>query len=170
MQLDDVERVLASYGPVTARLLPLGELRRRRNELRDLEDQLSYVRRLLHGRIDVATVVLDARTAGTVDADALVGVVLERLNETLIEPAPEAPTRPRPAVIDPDPELGAEVDGLGGGDVLGLVELDDTGLRAVIDVLSAHEDRVSRIRQGLHHVIDAVGVEIAERYLTASVS
>ncbi|MFE9773864.1 aerial mycelium formation protein [Streptomyces sp. NPDC005931] len=149
--------------------LSLPELRTLRREAQRDEADLSYVRRLLQGRIDILRAELARRApvgTASVAAPAKASVV-ERLPEILRD----APTRHRSSARHvtlgtPQSEeyrrLAAEM--------LADVELSDLGARtdgelnAAMGRLVRHEQRVSRRRQRLQRTADDCSAEIARRY------
>ena len=61
----------------------IDDIREKRQECQDLENSLSYVRRLIHGRLDIVRSELERRRAGNDPAD-LAGLI-DRLPELLAE-------------------------------------------------------------------------------------
>ncbi|GAQ52349.1 hypothetical protein [Streptomyces acidiscabies] len=141
--------------------LSLVELRDlRRDALRD-EADLSYVRRLLQGRIDILRAELACR--GT----AVVGGVVERLSEILAD----GPARYRSSArhVTLGTPQGEEYRKLA-AEMLGEVELSDLSARTdgelseAMGRLETYEQEVSRRRQGLQRAADDCGGEITRRY------
>ncbi|MGP4109995.1 RsiG family protein [Streptomyces sp. 4N509B] len=146
--------------------LDLNELRALRRRAQREEADLSYLRRLLHGRIDILTAERHRRTV----RDAAPLLDLAQLSRILAD----APSRRRsPAhaawhVTAGLPahqeyrrlaeELMAEVE------LSALGSLDDEELGAALGRLAGYEARLSRLRQALHRRADACGAEIARRY------
>jgi hypothetical protein len=145
--------------------LGLAELRARRSQALAEEADLSYLRRLLQGRIDILRAEL-ARREGREDRGAAASAV-ERLPEILAEIPSQvrrsarhmrlAPPRSRYARALAD-ELMGEV---------GLADLSaraDGELAAACERLTAKEREVSGRRRELQAVADACSAEITRRY------
>jgi hypothetical protein len=148
--------------------LSLPELRTLRRAAQRDEADLSYVRRLLQGRIDILRAELKRRTpvAASVAVPAQASVV-ERLAEILRD----APARHRSSARHltlgtPQSEeyrrLAAEM--------LAEVELSDLDARTDLELNTAmvrlvrYEQQVSRRRQRLQRTADECSAEIARRY------
>ena len=146
--------------------LPLDEIRRRRERSQDLENGLSYVRRLLHGRLDIVRDELDRRRSG--DAPAALDALVARLPDLLAEGSRSSslPRPPQDFVPGPDTaELVADLERRCPASTLGaLPELDDAALAALVEELAGLEREVSAGRSDLHRVIDVLHAEIIRRY------
>ncbi|MFB7779608.1 RsiG family protein [Streptomyces bauhiniae] len=146
--------------------LSLPELRAlRRDALRD-EADLSYVRRLLQGRIDILRAELARRGGERVPAP-VDGSVVERLPEILAD----APARHRTSARHLT--LGtphSEEYGRLAAEMLAEVELSDLTARTDAELadamgrLTGYEQEISQRRQGLQRTADDCGGEIARRY------
>ena len=148
--------------------LPLEELRSRRSDCHEAEVELSYLRRLVQGRLDIALSELHRREVhgDPVDAASLV----EHLPEILADRVHAPGTGRLPILMAPgdvDEELLARVDGIASAEQLvNLGELDDAGVRRIIDDLEFYEHALSAQRRELHAVIDHLQEEIVRRYKT----
>jgi hypothetical protein len=138
------------------------ELRTRLRESREEEEELSYVRRLLHGRLDILKAELEARKGGRGTTHAL-EVLHEALSEGLVAShrgarAPIATRvagwagRRRTERIVSDDHLAR------------LPDLDAGQIEDVIERATSEERRVSEDRRRLHAVIDSLEAELANRY------
>ncbi|MFC4609281.1 AmfC protein [Streptomyces maoxianensis] len=146
--------------------LRLPELRTlRRDSTRD-EADLSYVRRLLQGRIDILRAEL-ARRADPQTPVLPEAPVVDRLSEILAD----APSRHRSSarhvtLSTPHSEQYRQL----AADMLSEVELSDLGARtdeelhAAMGRLVRYEQQVSRSRQLLQRTADDCSAEIARRY------
>jgi hypothetical protein len=140
--------------------LRLAELRTVRRETQQEEADLSYLRRLLQGRIDILRAELARRTAPQ-------GPVLDRLPEILTDEPSQVRSSARHVTLGtPHGEkyrLLAE-------EMLGHVELSDLAARtdqelhAAMGRLVRHEQDVSRRRRTLQATVDGCSAEIARRY------
>lgn len=140
--------------------LGLGTLRTLRRDAQQEEADLSYVRRLLHGRIDILRAELGRRMAP--DAP-----LLDRLPEILTD----APSRHRSSArhVTLGMPLTERVRRLA-EEMLSEVELSDLDARTDQDLhegmgrLVRHEQQVSRRRQSLQRTVDGCSAEITRRY------
>ncbi|MCE7080263.1 ABC transporter substrate-binding protein [Streptomyces sp. ST2-7A] len=140
--------------------LTLGELRTLRRRAHREEDALSYVRRLLHGRIDILRA--ERRRRDRPDEP-----LLDRLAQILTDPPTTRRTAHRHlAVSTPAGEEYREL----AERLLAEVELSDLRartddeLRDALGRLARYEARVSHRRQALQRMADGCGAEIARRY------
>jgi hypothetical protein len=141
--------------------LGLADLRARRRELQELDDAVSYVRRVAQGRADLARAEL-ARRSGDPDGreltDDLAGVLGDRLLSGSDRP-------PRPAEDFSEHPRAAELDGLCAERGFGrLDELDPDELAALAGALDDFERRVSTERHELFAELDALTEELVRRY------
>ncbi|MCF1599246.1 RsiG family protein [Streptomyces muensis] len=142
-------------------VLSLPELRTLRRDAQRDEADLSYVRRLLQGRIDILRAELARRSpAGAAS-------VVERLSEILTD----APARHRSSarhVTLGTPQ--SEEYRLLAAEMLAEVELSDLQARTDVELdaamgrLVGYEQQVSRRRQRLQRTADDCGAEITRRY------
>ncbi|MFF9853663.1 RsiG family protein [Streptomyces litmocidini] len=140
--------------------LRLPELRALRRDAQSDEADLSYVRRMLQGRIDILRAELARRT----DPEA---PVLDRLSEILAD----VPSRHRSSArhVTLSTPRGEEYRRLA-AEMLSEVELSDLTARtddelhAAMGRLAGYEQQVSRRRQHLQRTADDCSAEIARRY------
>ncbi len=149
--------------------IPLSEIRSRRAAATEVETGLSYLRRLVQGRLDIVAAERDSRAAGEA-ADDDVSHLVERLPSILSDHV-RAPGLGRlPSSIGPgevDEELLADLDRLvPPGDLSHLGNLTDEQLAAVVSDVATLEQEVSRRRKALFEVIDRLQAEIVRRYKT----
>lgn len=143
--------------------LDLNEVRRRRDTAEDVEAQISYYRRLLHGRMDLLDFEM-RRRSGEEDRS-----ILEALPEILargmvlgtepnlrhIETMPPLPSVTGRRLIDKIMDDGV---------LTSLPELSEEEITEAIDRLREVESTLSEQRKKLHKVIDALQDEIVSRY------
>ncbi|MFG3286307.1 ABC transporter substrate-binding protein [Streptomyces sp. NPDC048111] len=140
--------------------LRLAELRTLRRQSQRDEADLSYVRRLLHGRIDILRAELARRTGPQAP-------VVERLAEILTDaPSPHRASARHVTLSAPRSEeyrlLAAEMDAE--------VELSDLAARTDEELHTAtgrlirYEQHVSRRRKEVQRTADDCSAEIARRY------
>ncbi|MFF3008252.1 ABC transporter substrate-binding protein [Kitasatospora sp. NPDC057940] len=156
--------------------LGLDQLRILRRETLEQEADLSYLRRLLHGRMDILRAELDRRPGGPVraagppgadGADGPPGDLLDRLPAILTD----APSTVRRSArhVTLGPPRGHESQ-LEAAELMGDVQLADLAahpaeeLLAALERLRAHEREVSGRRQLLLRTADGCSAEITRRY------
>jgi hypothetical protein len=141
----------------------LDELRRRREQAEDVETQISYYRRLLHGRMDLLNFELRRRSGEEKRS------LLEALPEILatgmvlggepnlrhLETMPPLPTTTGRRLIDKIMDDGI---------LTQLPELSQEDLTEALERLEEVESQLSVQRRQLHTVIDALQEEIISRY------
>ncbi|MDX2705003.1 ABC transporter substrate-binding protein [Streptomyces sp. PA03-6a] len=140
--------------------LTLEGLRTARREAQLEEADLSYLRRLLQGRIDILRAELARRTAP--DAP-----VLDRLSEILTDTPSRHRTSARHVTLGtPHSERYRQL----AEEMLAEVQLSDLEARTDQELHDAmgrlvrHEQQVSRCRQSLQRTVDGCSTEIARRY------
>jgi anti-sigma-K factor RsiG len=142
--------------------LPLEELRTRRKMAEEVETELSFYRRLIHGRMDL--VAFELRRRSGEETRSLVDALPEVLAVGLR--APDAPTRVIQVEAPDLPEIRNRAldrildDGFPGI----LPELPDEELDGIWDRLIEAERDVSAQRRSVHNVTDALHGEIVRRY------
>ncbi len=149
---------------------PLDELRVMRSRCQELENSLSYVRRMIQGRFDIIGGELQRRRdgGGAGDTGELIGRLPDILAEGSRTSGDPASVRP-PSSLEPDTaviaQLEARLDGVISAEQLGNVTA--MGDEAIVDAMAAMkdlEDEVSSNRRTMHGVIDAVQAEVIRRY------
>ncbi|MEU6115823.1 ABC transporter substrate-binding protein [Streptomyces sp. NPDC047117] len=140
--------------------LGLPEIRKLRRDAQQEEADLSYVRRLLQGRIDILRAEAARRAAPQT-------TVLDRLPEILTDgPSRHRSSARHVTVGTPHSEEYRRL----AEDMLGEVELSDLGartdaeLREAMGRLVQYEQQVSLRRQSLQRTADDCSAEIARRY------
>ncbi|KAB8167003.1 ABC transporter substrate-binding protein [Streptomyces sp. 3MP-14] len=142
------------------RAMSLAQLRELRRSAQREEADLSFVRRLLQGRIDILQA--EARRRGGQDAG-----LLDQLPHILADgPSRHRSSARHVTLATPASEryrrLAEEV--LAEVELSDLSALDDGELTTALARLAQCEERVSRHRQELHRTADGCGAEIARRY------
>lgn len=145
--------------------LSLDEIRKRRDTAEDVEAQISYYRRLLHGRMDLLNFEM-RRRSGEEDRTLLealpeilaTGMVLgKEPNLRHIETMPPIPTTTGRRLIDRIMDDGVLAE---------LPDLDDSEIDEAITRLREVETGMSEQRRQLHTVIDKLQEQIVARYRT----
>lgn len=171
MPIPDLERVLAAdyLGDLTAR--PIEEIRQMRADCQQVEDSLSYLRRLVQGRLEVVTADLRCRadTGRPADPAALVEELPKILGDRVHAPGF---ARPPGRLVPPDDDrVTAELDAMLDAEALAsLADRADDEVRELADRLTELERRVSSERRALHERLDALQAEVARRYKAGEVS
>jgi len=166
MWTDEVDRVLADdwMGDLPSR--PIEDIRAMRDEVRAVEDKVSYLRRIIQGRADIVAADLRRRSEGgsPLDLDTLI----EQLPGILSDKGggPGGPGRLPSGLMAPDDaSLTVEIDEVAGPDELGnLAELSDERVAELARSIGELERRTSAARRGLFGRIDALNGELARRY------
>lgn len=161
-----LEELMEVKEPTDLSNVQLPELRSFRDHYQDIENGLSFARRILQGRIDTLTVEIERRT--TSKSPGTDSGLIERLPDALA-----AHTRttgiPRPTQeLEPPDwayELVAEADAICGANDLG--NLADTSTDQVtewIAQLGGLEKLISQKRSELHDRIDRIQAQLIDRY------
>ncbi|MGQ0742883.1 MAG: RsiG family protein [Acidimicrobiales bacterium] len=152
--------------------LSLADLRTWRSQCQEVESKVSYLRRLVQGRLDLVRADQRRRSAGLAPDD--LAALIEDLPRILADtPGPPRPGAPLPTSVMP-PEgndyeavLDATMDP---GLLMNLPRLADAEVEAVAGRLRDLEKVVSRHRHDLFGCIDSLSGELARRYRTGEVS
>jgi hypothetical protein len=157
-----IDRVLDDGYVVGLDELSLAEVRSRRHEAEQEETDLSYLRRVLQGRLDILRAEVARRNGEETD-------LVQALPRILADDgAPSAPRGlGRHAVLEPSradahrrhvEALIADVDLSNPG------AHDDASLQRVLAVLEREEREVSQNRRAVQTVMDTLTAEITRRY------
>lgn len=144
----------------------LGDIRAMRTECQEAEVALSYLRRLIQGRLDIVHAYLEH--AGS-DRPPDLAALVDSLPD-ILSAGPGRPPGPGhlPQLLTPDTEesdLTAELDAVLGADQLAsLADMGADGLQEVASRLESLEGRVSSQRRALHERIDTLQAELVERH------
>ncbi|MBN9746408.1 aerial mycelium formation protein [Amycolatopsis sp. A1MSW2902] len=141
--------------------LPLPVLRERRDEAAQEETDLSYLRRLLHARIDIVRAEQERRASG---GESIVDRLASILADNALGPAAGSG---RHQQLEPSRagEHRRHAEALIGDTGLTDVgSLSDDKLAAALDTYAAEEASVSSFRRQVQGVMDTLNAEIAGRY------
>ena len=161
----ELDRVLAPDYLGDLRSLSVDELRRRRDDCTAVGEKISYLRRLVHVRIDIVLAELRRRAEGG-DPNDVAGLV-EDLKGVLSENV-HAPGHQR--MVDPSPppdldDVTAEFEAsLGAKGLAHLPDLSDDEIRALADQLAELDRELSSRRREVFDRVDALGAELTRRY------
>ena len=165
MWTDDVDRVMADDWLGDVQSLPIVDIRAMRDEVRNIEDRVSYLRRIIQGRLDIVAADLRRRSEGGSPID--LGTLIEQLPDILSDKGGTGgPGRLPSGLIPPDDaDLTTQIDRVAGPDLLGhLDELSDDDVADLARSIGELEKRTSAARRGLFGRIDALNAELARRY------
>lgn len=142
--------------------LDLETLRHRRSVADEVENELSYYRRLLQGRLDLLRFEV-RRRSGEEERS-----LIEALPEILSDRATGAPRHPTYLSTDlpPLPDVGKrDIDKLLGADVvISLNESSDEQVSSAIEAIAEMESEISGRRKEVQKVADALAEAVASRY------
>ncbi len=150
--------------------IPIEDLRKRRIICDELDTELSYYRRMLHGRMDLLDFELRRRDGEESRS------LIEALPDILADSPSGRTSNPLDRELSLDlPELAGggkrEVDqALGDGFLTHLPTTDTEELRSIREVLSETEHTVSVQRRAVYDAHDFITGEITRRYREGSTS
>jgi hypothetical protein len=156
-----IDRVLAEDFLSGLQEAPLADVRALRADAEQEEADLSYVRRLVQGRIDIVKAELARRTGGGS------GSVIDNLADVLSEDRGSAHGMGRHVTVEPSrvdahqryvESLVADVDHTD------TTARTDAELNEVLEVLTTEERTVSAKRRKVQEVMDALSAEVTRRY------
>jgi hypothetical protein len=169
---DDLARILTSPYLDGIEDRSLDEIRTMRTECQQAEVGLSYLRRLIQGRLDIVHTYLEyVGTGAPPDLSSVVDNLPGILTAGRGRPAGREHL---PMLLAPDTEqsdLTAELDILLGADEVGtLADMDAEELRDLAGRLEGLENKVSLDRRALHLRIDTLQAELVERHKSGRAS
>jgi hypothetical protein len=161
-----IDRVLAEDFASDLAALDLDEIRSRRREAEQEEADLSYVRRMLQGRMDILRAEL-ARRAGGGDK------IVEHLSQVLSDTGRSDHglgrfLRVEPSRVDEHRRMVDQV--VADVGVSDVEQHSDDELRAALGRLEGFERGISEDRHRVQQVMDALTTEVAGRYKSGSAS
>lgn len=159
-----IDRVLAPGYLDGLKSLPIDEVRSLRQDAEQEETDLSYLRRMLQGRIDLVRAELGNREAGE---DT--GSVLEQLPDILRDEASARPALGRHLTLEPSRagEYRRSIERVVADiDISDVTARTDAELENALAALVDFEATVSRTRKAVQQVADECRKEVARRYRT----
>lgn len=161
----DVQRVLELAYLAGVADADAARLRAMRAECSDLENALSYVRRLAQGRLDVLVAETERRAEG---AGGDLADLVARLPQLLANGTNGGGSGRVDQELDPPDELVVPLtdalDRVVGPSVMTeVVGLGDDALSAAVIALRDFEERISNQRRSVHTTIDALNDALARR-------
>lgn len=170
MDLTAFERITSPGYADDVHALGVDELRRRRAECREVDDRVSFLRRVVQGRLDLVHREIARRHDGHRDGDGDAGSLLAELPELLGGPAGPSAVLARGAHLGCadlawDETLLAELDeACGHHDITRLLEMEAPHLDDLAQRLAGLEVTVSQRRRDVHARLDALTAELTQRY------
>lgn len=146
--------------------IPLDELRRRRSICDELDAELSYYRRLLHGRMDLLSFEMRRRRGE--ETRSLIEALPDILSDPNGEEGPSHFLVPKNLPVDP-PDVPSEgrrpIDRVLADDFLThLPTIEDEELESIQVMLTDAERKVSGDRRAVYEVLETLTGEVARRY------
>jgi hypothetical protein len=169
---NDLDRILTSPYLDGIDDLSLDQIRAMRAECQQAENDLSYLRRLIQGNLDIVHTYINH--TGDDEPPDLAALVHDL--PSILSAGPGRPPGPEhlPLLLTPDTEesdLTAELEAVLGADQIAtLGDLDVDELRDLAGRLEVMENRVSLERRALHLRIDTLQAELVARYKTGRAS
>jgi len=163
-----IDRVLAADYVLSLGELTLDDLRERRDEAAQEETDLSYLRRLLHARIDIVRAEQQRRSSG--GESKIVDQLAAILSDNAIGPAMGSG---RHQQLEPSRagEHRRQAEALvGDADLSDVGSLSDSRLLDALDIYAEEEASVSTRRREVQRVMDTINAEIAGRYRSGTAS
>jgi len=164
-----IDRVLAADFLEGIGDAPLDEVRRRRSDAEQEEADLSYVRRLLQGRMDIVRAELSRRHSGGHETS-----LVDQLASILADGQPAPPHGlGRHVTVEPsrvDDHRRAVEQLLADVGMSDVISLADGDLADALARIEEYERAVSRNRRRVQDVMDACTGEIARRYQSGEAS
>jgi hypothetical protein len=148
--------------------LPLSVLRERRDEAAQEETDLSYLRRLLHARIDIVRAEQERRSSG--GERSVVDQLAAILADNAIGPATGSGRHQRlePSRAGEHRRFAEAL--IGDTDLSDVSSLSDEKLADALDTYADEEVSVSSYRREVQGVMDTINAEIATRYRKGTAS
>jgi hypothetical protein len=156
-----IDRVLSEDFLAGIQSADLDAVRDLRREAEQEEADLSYIRRLVQGRSDIVQAEIDRRSGKGG------GTLIERLSEILADDMRATRGSGRHITVEPSrvAESRRSVERIVSDAVMSdVVSRSDEELAESLELLRAHEQKVSRLRRRVQDVVDVCSAEISRRY------
>lgn len=164
-----IDRVLAPDYVSDLDRLDLAEVRARRDDAAQEETDLSYLRRLLHARIDIVKAERARRAEG--GSASVVERLAEILADNAVGPAPAGSGRHQTLEPSRAEAHRRHVEALvSDADLSDVTSLPDERLDLALRTYVAEEASVSQRRREVQQVVDVLNDQIATRYRAGSAS
>jgi ribosomal protein L17 len=164
-----IDRVLAPDYVADLKRLDLTEVRARRDDAAQEETDLSYLRRLLHGRIDIVKAEQKRRVEG--GSSSVVERLVEILSDNAVGQAPAGSGRHQTLEPSRAEAHRRHVEALvADADLSDVGSLPAERLDLALRTYAAEEASVSQRRREVQQVVDKLNDEIGSRYRAGSAS
>lgn len=163
-----IDRVLGSGYLDGLAQLPLSGLRERRDEAAQEETDLSYLRRLLHARIDI--VQAEQRHRSGEREASVVDELAAILAENALAPASGSGRYQRPEPSRAGVYRRQAEALVGNADLSDVTTLTNAALDETLATYRRQEESVSTRRRQVQDVVDTLNAEVAGRYADGSAS
>jgi hypothetical protein len=164
-----IDRVLAPDYVTDLERLDLTEVRARRDDAAQEETDLSYLRRLLHGRIDIVKAERQRRVEG--GPRPVVERLVEILSDNAVGSAPAGSGRHQTLEPSRAEAHRRHVEALvADADLSDVGSLPADRLDLALHTYTAEEASVSQRRREVQQVVDTLNDEIGSRYRAGSAS
>jgi hypothetical protein len=141
----------------------IDEVREMDRECAEIETELSYIRRLAQGRIDIIDAEVDRRGAGGSLGD-LIAALPKILSDDSPRPDPAATRFSDPSTPASEIEFKRGLESLiSDATLANLPTLSDEELQTTLEQLRSLEHEVSANRSALHAVMDTLARDLAQR-------
>ncbi len=165
--MDSLERLLAPEAMVNLTTRPIPELRELRVACTTAEGDVSLVRRVAQGRLDIVGHEVRKRAGASVEAD-LDGLLFD-LPDILADQNSGAARSGRPAPVNEPGQLALELvsrldRAVSPAELAGVGDLSEPDLRMLFDRIQSFEGELSAVRRRLHETLDTIQSEIGRRY------
>ena len=161
-----IDRVLASDFLADLDDADLETLRELRGEAEQEEVDLSYVRRLIQGRIDIAEAERHRRVTGG-NAPSIIDQLASILSDESVATASSSRhLSAEPSRVDEHRRVVERV--ISDVRMSDVSELSDDQLDGALRVLRQHEQRVSDLRRQVQTVVDSLSGEVGRRMAAAA--
>lgn len=161
----ELDRLLAEDYVDGLEELPMDDLRTRKGSCEQVEGELSYLRRLVQGRLDIINAELRRREGGE---NGGLAEIVDHLPEILSEGGRGATTGRRTTEMTGEVNhrlLTADLDRIIDVDTVAtLPTMSNEEVASIAGALVDLEQRISSKRRALHDCLDTVQAEIVRRY------
>ena len=163
----DLQRLLAKDLLADVTAVPLDDLRALRIECSGVEGDVSFVRRMAQGRLDIVGHET-RRRSGAVDGEPDLSGLLFDLPDIMADTSSRSPSGRRVTIHEPGLVAHDLIKSLDGAvtpaALTSLGQFDSEQLSSLMDEIRDFEVEMSTIRRRLHERIDSIQSEVARRY------
>ena len=141
------------------------EIKAMRDETCEVENELSFERRLCQARLDILSAELDHR-AGRVSGDLISRLPQILADEARSESESGLPQRPPDFSMPKTSEMPRRrvEEIVGEGALARLTQMPEEEIRSSIEALAEHERNLSALRKKVHETLDLLQAEMVKRY------